>query len=154
MDVFVWGEKTAKRGADNIVSCLYIYLQRIGIIRGEGAKRLVIIADNYSGQNKNNCVFKFCCWLVDAGWAKEVKMMFLIKGHTKNECNSKLNSLKKGTFGVKMFTEKGLDAAYTKQSSDYIRLTRLPEGETRWKGFTEGLGKTYVVRVLFCISCI
>ena len=70
-------------------------------------------------------------------------MMFLIKGHTKNECDSKFNSLKKGTFGVNIFTEQGLDAAYTKQNADDIRLTRLPEGETRWKGFTEGLGRLY-----------
>ena len=55
-------------------------------------------------------------------------MMFLIKGHTKNECDSKFNSLKKRTFGVNIFTEEGLDPAYTKQNAD--DLTRLPEGET------------------------
>ena len=122
---------------------MYIYLQRIGIIGGEGVKRLVIIADNCPGQNKNNCVFKFCCWLVEAGWAKEVVMMFLIKGHTKNECGSKFNCLKKGLYSMIICTEQGLDAAYTKQNADDIRLTQLPEGETRWKGFTEGLGRLY-----------
>ena len=39
-------------------------------------KRLVIIADNCSGQNKNFCVIKFCTWLVEAGWAGEVVLLF------------------------------------------------------------------------------
>ena len=85
---------------EDVLLCLPVgSCQRVGIIGGEGVKRLVIIADNCPGQNKNNCVFKFCCWLVEAGWAKEVVMMFLIKGHTKNECDSKFNSLKKGRDG-------------------------------------------------------
>ena len=69
LDAFIWGEDTANRVADNIVSCLNKYLTKYGVVgkekstsnqvsRSPNLKRLVIIADNCSGQNKNNCVIK------------------------------------------------------------------------------------------------
>ena len=65
LDAFIWGEGTTNRGADNIVSCLNKYLTKYGVVgkeqstcnqamRGPNLKRLVIIADNCSGQNKDN----------------------------------------------------------------------------------------------------
>ena len=106
MNVYIWGEGTANQGGDNIVSCLYWDLVMQGIIGGTKVKRLVINTDNCSGQNKNFCVLKFCVWLVEAGWAGEVVLHFLIKGHTKNECDSKFNTLKRGTYGINIFTER------------------------------------------------
>lgn len=141
MTTYIWGEGTAARGADNIVSCLYWYLVQNGIAGGTPVKRLVIIADNCPGQNKNFCVLHFCAWLVEAGWAREVVLHFLIKGHTKNECDSKFNSLKAGTRGINIFTEEGLDAAYTKDNKDSIDLKRV-SGD-KWKGWTAGLQTIY-----------
>ena len=69
MNVYIWGEGTANHGADNIVSCLYWDLERLGIIGGEKMKRIAIIADNCSGQNKNCCFSKIFMWLVEACWA-------------------------------------------------------------------------------------
>ena len=43
-------------------------------------KRLVIIADNCPAQNKNFYIVRFCAWIVEAGWAEEVVLFFLIKG--------------------------------------------------------------------------
>ena len=136
LDAFIWGEGTANRGADNIVSCLNKYITKYGVVgeeqptsnqasRGPNLKRLVIIADNCSGQNKNNCVIKYCCWLVEAGWCGEVVLFFLVKGHTKNECDSKFNKLKSGTKGVNIFTEAGLDWAYFKNNEEHIALHRV-----------------------------
>ena len=144
MNVYIWGEGKANRGADNIVSCLNWDLKRRGIIDGTKVKKLVIIADNCPSQNKNFCVLKFCCWVVEAGWAGEVELLFLIKGHTKNECDVKFNILKKSTHGVNIFTERGLDHYYTKDNSDQIDLVRV-EGEhaNRWRGFTAGLSSLY-----------
>ena len=76
------------------MSCLYWDLVRQGIIDGgTKVKHLVIISDHCPGQNKNFCVLNFCCWLVEAGWAGEVTIIFLIKGHTKNDCDVKFNIL-------------------------------------------------------------
>ena len=35
--------------------------------------------------------------------------MFLVKGHTTYKCDSKFNSLKGGTRGVNIYTERGFD---------------------------------------------
>ena len=69
----------ASCGADNIVSCLYWDLTRRGILGGEKAKRVVIIADNCAGQKNNFCVLKFYCWLVETDWVDEVVLFFLNK---------------------------------------------------------------------------
>ena len=154
MDVFIWGEGTANRGADNIVSCLNKYLTKYGVVGAaqptssvvsNNAKlgRLVVIADNCAGQNKNNCVIKYCCWLVEAGWCGEVVLFFLIKGHTKNECDSKFNKLKSGTRGVNIFTEEGLDAAFLKNNTKEIALHRVPVGDNSWRAWTKGLSNLY-----------
>ncbi|EJK57849.1 hypothetical protein THAOC_22069 [Thalassiosira oceanica] len=141
MNVYIWGEESANRGADNIVSCLFWDLVRDGIINGKKVKKIVFIADNCPGQNKNYCVIHFCSWLIEAGWADEVELLFLIKGHTKNECDVKFNILKKGTRGRNIFTQKGLDAAFTRGNEEHIDLKRVPSD--RWRGFTSGLHKLY-----------
>ena len=91
MNTYIWEEADANRGADNIVSCLYLDLVRRGVINAEEEasqqrrplKHLAIGADNCSGQNKNKAVIKFCCWLVEANYVTKVTLLFLIKGHTK-----------------------------------------------------------------------
>ena len=143
MDCYIWGEGTAARGADNIVSCLNTYLTKYGVVNGTKLKELVIIADNCAGQNKNNCVIQYLCWLVEAGWCGSVVLFFLVKGHTKNECDSKFNCLKIGTRGVNIFTEAGLDAAYRKGNQKTISLTRIAAGDNVWRGYTSGLANLY-----------
>ena len=89
MNVYIWEEGTADRGADNIISCLYHDLVSRNIIVESvdtPLKHLVIAADNCSGQNKNKAMLMFCMWLVEAGYVDEVTLLFLVKGHTKNDC--------------------------------------------------------------------
>jgi hypothetical protein len=51
-------------------------------------------ADNCGGQNKNNTVIRLAAYLVESGYFKEVEIVFLIVGHTKNACDRLFNSLK------------------------------------------------------------
>ena len=68
-------------------------------------------------------------------------LIFLIKGHTKNDCDVKLNLLKRGAKGVNIFTEEDLDAAYTKVNGCYIDLKHMaPE---KWREFTDGLSDLF-----------
>lgn len=39
--------------------------------------------DNCSGQNKNNAVLHYMLWLIEQGMFEEVKLSFMIPGHTK-----------------------------------------------------------------------
>ena len=150
MNCYIWEEGTANRGADNIISCLFYDLVRRGIIGNEGKplKHLVLAADNCAGQNKNKAMIKFCQWLVEAGWVRKVTLLFLIKGHTKNDCDKMFNNLKQGTRGENIWTADDLDEAYVKANKEYIDLLRINENESDglekfWRAWSDGLGKLY-----------
>ncbi|KAK9717061.1 hypothetical protein QE152_g24365 [Popillia japonica] len=75
----------AKRGANEIGSCLYHHL------RSEDCKseHIFFYSDNCVGQNKNKFVFSlylFCVLNIDK--VKTITHMFLVKGHTQNEGDS------------------------------------------------------------------
>ena len=55
---------------------------------------LSIFCDNCSGQNKNNTVLRMAAYLVECGYFKEVEVVFLIVGHTKNACDWLFNTMK------------------------------------------------------------
>jgi hypothetical protein len=148
MNNYIWEEGTAGRGANNIISCLYYDLVKRGIIgsTGKPLKHLVIAADNCSAQNKNKAMIKFCMWLVEAGWVEEVTLMFLVKGHTKNDCDKMFNNLKQGTKGKNIWTGDDLDEAYMANNAEFISLTRINGDDTLasfWRDWAEGLGKVY-----------
>jgi hypothetical protein len=148
MNNYIWEEGTAGRGANNIISCLYYDLVKRGIIgsTGKPLKHLVIAADNCSAQNKNKAMIKFCMWLVEAGWVEEVTLMFLVKGHTKNDCDKMFNNLKQGTKGKNIWTGRDLDEAYVANNEEFISLTRINGDDTLasfWRDWAEGLGKVY-----------
>ena len=79
MHTFIWEEGTGDRGADNIITCVYMWLVAKGIVPANAEelatwdkpklKHLVIGADNCTGQNKNKAMIKFClacgCMRVD-----------------------------------------------------------------------------------------
>ncbi|KAH9084184.1 hypothetical protein Ae201684P_020436 [Aphanomyces euteiches] len=50
-------------------------------------RSLTMYADNCGGQNKNNTVLKYLLWLTDCKQFKEINLVFLVKGHTKNACD-------------------------------------------------------------------
>lgn len=143
MNTYIWEESVANRGADNIISCLYMDLVRRGVIGNTGRplKHLAVAADNCSGQNKNKAMIKFCTFLVEAGWVEKFTLLFLVKGHTKNDCDRNFNLLKQGQDGEDIWTADELDAALTKKNREFIDLLRVPE--EHWKGWTAGLNDYY-----------
>lgn len=75
---FVWDETKAKRGSDEIVSCLKKYFE-VNDIHGE---TLIAISDNCCGQNKNWNVVGFWMWVVSTGRFKCVEHHFPVSGHS------------------------------------------------------------------------
>ena len=95
MNAYVWQEEDAKRGANNIVSCIHKELDDRGVFSNPPKNgELFICADNCAGQNKNEIVLKYLTWLVESKFFKKVQLSFLIKGHTKNNCDRMFNLLK------------------------------------------------------------
>lgn len=58
-------------------------------------RRLVLHADNCSGQNKNRFVLFYVLWRVLLGIEDEVVLYFLMAGHTKNVCDGAFGHVKR-----------------------------------------------------------
>ena len=58
------------------------------------AKEINFVFDNCGGQNKNRMVLRFMIMLAKLKMARVVRAIFLIKGHTKNDCDRMFNLLK------------------------------------------------------------
>ena len=67
------------KGANSIISMLHHFLHHHRF----GESSLHLHADNCSGQNKNRFVMQCLMWRVLVGLNVEVKMSFLLAGHTK-----------------------------------------------------------------------
>ena len=124
---------------------------------GPHLKRLVVGADNCSGQNKNKAMIKFCCWLVEADWVKKVTFLFLIKDHTKNDVGREFNLLKHGQSGEDIWTANELGTALTRNNKEFINLLRTTT--ENWKALAKSLniiyrdppsGTTYPFQSHFC----
>ena len=105
MLAFAYPEGDGQKGANNFASLLVYGLKHLGmIIEGKTGKRLTIIMDNCSGQNKNNVVLRLALWLVEMKFFKEVCFSFYIRGHTKNACDRLFNQMKLNYRKAQVFT--------------------------------------------------
>lgn len=81
---YMWDENVAKRGANEVASCLYNFIRQFA---SKGAKEFRFWSDNCAGQNRNRIVFYMYSYA-----AKEfdvtITHRFLEKGHTQNEGDS------------------------------------------------------------------
>ena len=94
MNAYTWQEFEGDRGQNNITSCLLQDLKNRGLLSRPNYGNLTYVADNCGGQNKNKVVVRFLMWLVESGFFPEVKIVFLVKGHTKNAADRLFNLLK------------------------------------------------------------
>jgi hypothetical protein len=60
--------------------------------------------DNCDGQNKNNMVLQMAPYLVEKGYFQQVKIMFYVRGHTKNVCDQTFNQLKLRYYKQNIYT--------------------------------------------------
>ena len=111
---YSYPEGVAKKGGNNVASLIYKYLEENNCLslaeeHGPG-KKLSLIFDNCSGQNKNRMVMRFGQYIVDKGIFKEVEIIFLITGHTKNICDRRFKDLKQNFHHRNVYTFKQLTA--------------------------------------------
>lgn len=81
---FMWPECTASRGANEIASCLYRFLQSIP----EGVEHAIFYSDTCGGQNKNSIVISMFQYAINLhSTLKIIDHKFLVPGHTHLECD-------------------------------------------------------------------
>jgi len=94
----VYLEDQSGKGSNNVTSLLYRELDGRGCINREEttppAKEINFVFDNCGGQNKNKTVLRFMNWLVARGSALVARAIFLVRGHTKNDCDRLFNLMK------------------------------------------------------------
>ena len=65
------------------------------LLNGKCAKEINLVFDNCSEKKKNRMVLWMLFFMVKLGICKTARVIFLIKGHTKNDCDRMFNLLKK-----------------------------------------------------------
>lgn len=78
---YVWDETIAKRGANEISSCVYDFIKAFS---EKGTKDFRFWSDNCAGQNKNRIIFAMYAFAAGKFGVK-ITHRFLERGHTQNE---------------------------------------------------------------------
>ena len=80
---YIWDQTVAKRGGNEISSCLYEHLN--DVIRNTYVKHVVLFCDNCPGQNKNRIInYMLCVATVNIPNLECIDLIFLEKGYTQN----------------------------------------------------------------------
>jgi hypothetical protein len=65
-----------------------------GLLDGRTANEINLVFDNCAGQNKNRMVYRMLFFMVKLKLCRVAREIFLIKGHTKNDCDRMFNLMK------------------------------------------------------------
>ena len=94
--MFVWPENLAKRGSNEIASCLYKYIEDCV---SKEIKDLVIFSDNCAGQNKNLNITLACLRLIQAERFRTITHIFMVAGHSYMDCDRDFGCLARSLKG-------------------------------------------------------
>ena len=121
---YMYDESSAKKGANNVASILLYHI--ISFVLNhyqycEEFQELNLIMDNCGGQNKNGTVLKMAAYFVERRWFQKVNLIFLVKGHTKNDCDRMFNLLKAQWHKSNVYTfDQALDILAAVENVDTI----------------------------------
>jgi hypothetical protein len=77
----------AKKRGNTVASLIWKFLEVQGLRNGSTANEINLVFDNCAGQNKNRMVTRFLFYLVKLKICQTARAIFLVKGHTKNNCD-------------------------------------------------------------------
>lgn len=93
---FMWHELLARRGANDVISCLSRFIFHTHMGR-TGAKWSIWWADNCPGQNKNNYIMWFFQDLIRRHVYSRIDYKFLIAGHTYGSTDQTFGAIERYT---------------------------------------------------------
>lgn len=146
---YLWHEEMARRGANEITTCVYLFLKDIA---KQGKKHVIFYSDNCVAQNKNKFLFSMYLYCVENLDINSITHKYLVVGHTENEGDSmhaciekeKKRVLKSGP----LYTPSQLSAVITcaKKSGNPYRVTEMHSLDfVNWKAVAEKMGKNFNV---------
>jgi hypothetical protein len=86
-------EGDAKKGGNSVASMLWKMFSMKGLL-GRTANEINLVFDNCAGQNKNRMVYRMLFFMVKLKICRVARAIFLVKGHTKNDCDRMFNLMK------------------------------------------------------------
>ena len=85
-------------------------------------KELNLVMDNCSLQNKNLMIIRSGAYMVELGWFRKINLIFLIKGHTKNDCNHMFNLFNMDWRKTNVYTiDKYMEILQRKDNVDVVK---------------------------------
>lgn len=81
---YVWYETIAKRGANEIGSCLFKAIMNLD----SNIKHVILYSDCCPGQNKNSPFLAMCLSLMHENHIETLDHKFMVSGHSRMECDS------------------------------------------------------------------
>ena len=104
-----------------------------GLLNGVTANEINLVFDNCAGQNKNRMVYRMLFFMVKLKVCKVARAIFLVKGHTKNDCDRMFNLMKYDYRKVDCFTPPELiDIA-----NRHPHVTAIPMSVDEFKDWDE-----------------
>ena len=117
----VYMEFDGKKGGNNVASLLWKQFKLDGLVPQVDpttqdiidedhvpAKEINLVFDNCGGQNKNRMVLRMLTILVKRKVCMVARAIFLIRGHTKNDCDRLFNLMKQNCRGSNIYTPQDL----------------------------------------------
>ena len=111
MTAHVYLENESGKGGNNVASLLWKEFEQHGLLSptlGPPAAEINLFFDNCGGQNKNRIVLRLLLYMVKRGLCKKATAYFLVRGHTKNDCDRLFNLMKKTCRKRNIYTPRDL----------------------------------------------
>ena len=148
MSAHIYYDGEGRKGGNNVASLLWKELIRKGIIPHENqadtepVKEINMVFDNCGGQNKNRMVLRMLTILVKKKITLLARAIFLVRGHTKNDCDRLFNLFKINYRQVNCYVPHDLERVLDNHESiSVVRVqvrTDEEEGDFRnWDAFQE-----------------
>jgi hypothetical protein len=104
-----------------------------GLLNGITANEINLVFDNCAGQNKNRMVYRMLFFMVKLKVCRIAREIFLIKGHTKNDCDRMFNLMKFDYRKVNCFTPQELISIVNK----HPQVNAVPMNPAEFKDWDE-----------------
>ena len=121
----------AKKGGNSVASMIWKQLKLQELLNDRTAHEINLVFDNCTGQNKNRMVSRLLFYLVKLKICTTARAIFLVKGHTKNDCDRMSNLLKQAYRRVDVFTPSEL-LVLMNQHPQCNAVTMEPDDFKNW----------------------
>ena len=114
MTAHTYLESESGKGGNNVASLLWKEFELKGLMStslGPPAEEINLFFDNCGGQNKNRMVLRLLHFMVMRKLCRTANAYFLVRGHTKNDCDRLFNLMKKEVRCRNIYTPKDLYSA-------------------------------------------